>query len=193
MERAPLSQEPVPWQGPVDLSRVVRDVVARSAPEMPARVRVVPCLAPDLPWLEGDGRRLGALVEALIADAAERLGAAGGWIHAETRSCALGAAFLARGRGAEGLEPGAFVCLRVTAGATRPSATGGAFELRDRPTANDALVALVRSYGGVIAEEARREGACRITVALPPVGRRRAERMARVRDVAGPAGLAAHP
>jgi hypothetical protein len=191
MERPPVAFDAVPWQGPVDLSRVVRDVVNRSAGERSHRIRLTSCLAGDLPWLEGDQRHLGALVAALIGEATERLGAAGGWVQLETRACALGPAFLARARGAEGLDPGTFVCLRVTAGSTRLSAASAAFELCEEPSASHAVLAIVEAHAGALAEESRRDGTRRITVALPPVSRRRTDRMVRVRETSGAAPIAA--
>jgi PAS domain S-box-containing protein len=99
---------------PVDLNRLVREVVDMLAPSAPPGARLALDLAGDLPPVTGDHRQLRQVILNLVVNAFDAVATVGGGaVRVATVARRLASADLARLDFADGLAPGAVALLEV--------------------------------------------------------------------------------
>jgi PAS domain S-box-containing protein len=165
--------------GPVDLSRLVREIAALLAAPIPRQVSLSLRLAPDLPPVEGDAAQLRQVVLNLLLNAAEAVGAGPGGITVQTSlsrydAARPGAAYL----GAE-LRGGEYVALEVTdTGCGMDAATRRRIfepffttKFMGRGLGMAAVLGIVRGHRGGISVASEPGRGTAVRVLFPPAAR----------------------
>ncbi len=176
--------------GPVDLNRLVREMVALARPTLGEKARLAQALAPGLPEVEGDAGQLGQVVMSLLTNAADALSGPGGSVTLRTGVARLERPALAHFHGAEGFAEGDYVTLEVDddgAGMDEPT-RARIFEpffttkFAGRGLGLPAAIGILRSHQGAIRVKSEPGRGTRITVILPPRRAAAAERPAPAPD-----------
>jgi PAS domain S-box-containing protein len=183
-----------PSQMPLDLSRLVMEMLDLLRVSVSEKCSLVPELEADLPAVDGDPYQIRQVVLNLVTNASEAIAGSGGNVTVRTGTAVADAAELAASFGATDLAPGRYVFVEVSDTGTGITAETRArvFEpffttkFFGRGLGLASVLGIVRAHGGAIAIESEPGHGSRFRVLLPPSPRVGRSEPLVDRSVAGP-------
>jgi PAS domain S-box-containing protein len=183
-----------PSQMPLDLSRLVVEMLDLLRVSVSEKCALVPELEADLPAVAGDPYQIRQVVLNLVTNASEAIGGGGGNVTVRTGTAFADAAELAASFGATDLAPGRYVFVEVSDTGTGMTAETRArvFEpffttkFFGRGLGLASVLGIVRAHSGAIAIESVPGNGSRFRVLLPPSPRAGRSEPLVDRSVAGP-------